>query len=160
MSAPRSASSSHDPHDQSSPHSHAASFAQISPWTRLYLILVSFFSLRPLLNDSLGNARWRLHISRELHAIGRPPLGCRSQVGRISKHLSQWHLGTYDPSRRGIISAHQYAAAAIQITGDCAYVLLGRHRLNLHYRLEQHRLTLFYPFFKPHRARDLERHFA
>ena len=48
----------------------------------------------------------------------------------------------------------------LTVAHHVAHVVLGRHDLDLHDRLEQHRIGLVEAFLEAHRAGDLERHFV
>src|SRR5690606_25171926 len=103
-STPPSTSSSHGPHDQSSLHSRAASYAQISTSTRLTSSFVSSAirenpsgsSCGTFLDDSVRHVGRHLGVVVELHRVRGSALAHRAQHGRVAEHLGQRNLRAND----------------------------------------------------------------
>src|SRR5205809_4178426 len=107
--------------------------------------------------------RFRLRyflVVAELHRIDRAALAHRAQRGGVAEHLRQGHARPDDVRAGPLRHPADLAAAAGEIAHHLAHVLGGRHHLDVHDRLEQHRGRAARRFLHRHRARDLERHLA
>src|SRR5438094_421926 len=109
-------------------------------------------------HDFFGNRGRNFLVPCELHRVGRAALGHRPHLRRIAEHLPQGHAGPDDLGGAPRLHRGDPAAAAVQVAHDRPHVLLGRHDLDVHHGLEQHRLGLPARFLEAHRRGDLERH--
>src|SRR5690554_3911355 len=97
---------------------------------------------------------------RELHGVGRPSLGRRTQVGCIAEHLGQRNLcANLLHTANQIVHALDQTTTTVQVTDYITHVFFRRLDFDLHDRLQQHRLSLHKAFFERHRTGDLKRHF-
>ena len=112
-----------------------------------------------LLHDLLCDGRRRLGVVVELHRECGPPLGLRTQTGGITEHLTQRHQRVDHLARASVVGTTKHAATTTEVAHHVAHVVLRRHHLDLHDRLEQYRTRLAEAFLEPHRTGDLERHF-
>src|SRR5579872_2652255 len=110
--------------------------------------------LHQLLRDVVRD----LFIVRKLHRVRRAPLRIRPQRGRVPEHLRERHLGLHDPQCAPLLHRHDPAAAGVEVADHVAHVLVGRHRLDLHHGLQQHRRCRLRGRLERHRPGNLERH--
>src|SRR5438093_8421632 len=107
-----------------------------------------------LARDRLGN----FLVGVELHGVRRATLGARTQVGSVAEHVREGHLCPDDLARPPLVHPGDLAPPPGEVADDVAHVVLGRHHLNGHDRLEQDGAGLACALLERHRARDAERH--
>ena len=82
--------------------------------------------------------------------------GSGSEVGSVTEHLAQRHLGTDELAVLAILHALDLAAATGEVAHNVAHVLLGGLDLDSHDRLEQLRIGLLESVLDSHGTGDLE----
>src|SRR6202022_2497604 len=116
-------------------------------------------SLSSRLRNDLFRDRLRdFLIVMKLHAVDRAALGLGPQIGRITEHVAQRHIGAYHLHRGPAFHAEDLAAPRGQVPEDLTHEFLGHDDLALHDRLEQRRLTLVHAVLGRHRPGDGEGH--
>src|SRR5437868_12535377 len=93
-------------------------------------------------HDFFGDRGRDLFVAGELHGVGCPPLGHRAHLGRVPEHGRQRHVGADDLRGPARLHGDDAAPPAVEVADDGAHVLLGGHHLDVHHRLQQHRLGL------------------
>src|SRR5579864_3614743 len=88
-------------------------------------------------HDLAGDRVRDLVICAELHGVGGPALGPRTQVGSVAEHVAQRHQSPYDVAGPPLFHALDLAPAGGKVPDDFAHVVLGRDHLDGHDRLEQ-----------------------
>ena len=100
-----------------SPPSYQATSAVRSLWERTFRTLV--FALLDLVGDSLGHTL----VVIELHGEGSAALGTGAQVGGVTEHGGQGHLGAHALGTAGAgFHALHAAAAAVEVAHHVAEV--------------------------------------
>src|SRR5690606_24091812 len=94
-------------------------------------------ALGKLLLDLCRDVRRHLVVVRELHRVLGAALGERAQFVDVAEHVGERHHGLDDLRVAAGVGALDHAAAAVEVADHVAHVLLGRHDLDLHDRLEQ-----------------------
>src|SRR6266404_400934 len=94
----------------------------------------------------------------EVHRVSRAALRHRTHISRIPEHLRKRHERGNDLRARPRSHALDTAAARVDVARYRARVLFGRNDLDLHYRLEQHRIRFLSRVLERHRTGDLESH--
>src|SRR5680860_641547 len=108
----------------------------------------------------LGNALRRLRVVIELHGELRPPLAHRAEIVHVAKHVGERHHGADNRGIAARLLAAHLTPAAGEIADDAADIILRRHHLDLHDRLQQLRSRLERAFAEGGAGGDLERHHA
>src|SRR5918992_4081168 len=111
-------------------------------------------SLRYLGRDALGH----LGVVVELHGEGGPPLGLAPHGGRVPEHLRERHHRPDDLPAAAGVHALDMAAPRREVAHDVAHELLGDDDLDVHDRLEQHRVGPLQGLLGSHAPRYLEGH--
>src|SRR6266545_183301 len=111
-----------------------------------------------LRDDGLRDAARDLGVVSELHGVRRTTLRLGAEVGRVPEHLRERHEGLDHLHARARVHRVDLAAAAVQVADDVAHVVVGRHHLDRHDRLEKDRVRLRGAVLEADRAGDLERH--
>src|SRR3989475_5593488 len=109
-------------------------------------------------HDLVGDRGRDFLVARELHRVGSASLRHRPHFRCVSEHLPQRYGRADDLRAAARLHRDDPTAAAVQVSDDGAHVFLGRHDLDVHHRLEQHRLGPAAGFLEPHRGGDLECH--
>src|SRR3989454_256732 len=99
-------------------------------------------------------------IVTELHAVDCAALAHRAKGRRVAEHLGQGTPRRHDVRVGALRHTADLAAPGREIPDDVAHVIRRRHHLDVHDRLEQHRLRLAGRFLHGHGAGDLEGHLA
>src|ERR1700730_518234 len=116
-------------------------------------------SLSSRLRNDLFRDRLRdFLIVMKLHAVDGAALRLGPQVGRVTEHVAQRHVGAHHLHRRPAFHPEDLTAPRREVAEDLAHELLGHDDLDLHDRLEQRRLALLHAVLGRHRAGDGERH--
>src|SRR6476620_1026371 len=109
-----------------------------------------------LFGDRLRNLR----IVVELHGELRPALAHRAERVHVAEHVGERDQGAdHRGIAAGLLTTH-LAAPAGQVADDAADIVLRRHRLDLHDRLEQLGTGFQRAFAEGGAGRDRERHDA
>src|SRR6266540_5592122 len=111
-----------------------------------------------LRDDGLRDAVRDLRVMRELHGVGGAALRLRAQIRRVPEHLGERHERVDHLGVRARGHRLDLAAAAVEVADDVAHVVVGRHDLDLHDRLEQDGARARGAVLEADRAGDLERH--
>ena len=77
----------------------------------------------------------------ELHREGGASLAHRAQVIDVAEHVGERHHRVDDVGVAAHVLALDLAAPRVEVADDGAGVVLRRHHLDLHDRLQQHRLA-------------------
>src|SRR5687768_17563523 len=103
-------------------------------------------------DDRLCDRGRHFFVAIELHRERRAALAHRAQVGRIAEHLGERNarLDRLRPTDR--LELLDPATSTVQVTNDVAEVLVRRHDLDGHDRLEELRLRTLHAFLERHRA--------
>ena len=109
-----------------------------------------------LRDDLLGLAARHFLVVVELHGERRPALGHGPQRVHVAEHVGERHDRVDDVGVAAHVLTLDLPAPGVQVADDAARVLLGRHHLDLHHRLQQHRLALLQRVAKRRAGRDLE----
>ena len=99
-----------------------------------------------------------LLVAEQVHRVVTAPAGHRRQRLRVREELRHRHLGLDRRHSRRRLHAVEPPAARVEIAVDRTDGLVGDGHLELHDRLEQHRVGLRVGLLEGHRAGDLERH--
>src|SRR5687768_6967355 len=110
-------------------------------------------------DDLTGDRLGHLLIGVELHRVGSATLGARPQVGSVSEHVTEGHLALDDLAGPALVDALDPASPARDVADDVAHVVVGRHDLDGHDRLEEDGVGQAGGLLDGQRAGDLERHF-
>src|SRR5688572_415056 len=120
---------------------------------------------QPLTASASTSIRNRSHhiardflVLRELHRVSRATLAHGAHGGRVLEHLSERHFCSDDFARNRIFHSGDLTAATIQVTDDVTVVILWRHHLYLHDRLEDDGFGIRHRVLERHRTCDLECH--
>src|SRR5438552_15199476 len=111
-----------------------------------------------LRNDLFGDRLRDFLIVMKFHAVDGATLGLGPQVGGVTEHVAQRHVGAHHLHRGPAFHAEDLAAPRREVTEDLAHEFLGHDDLDLHDRLEQGRLTLLHAVLGRHRPSDGEGH--
>src|SRR5262245_51455708 len=111
-----------------------------------------------LRHDLLGDGPRHFLVAGELHGVGGPPLGHGANVGGVAEHLTKRHEGPDHLGAGPRFHRDDLAPAAVEVADHRALVLDGADHLDVHHRLEQHRLGLPAPLLEAHGGGDLEGH--
>src|SRR5215210_6215140 len=134
--------------------------ADVEMWFRPLELLLShsFLSFRLALRvDDLDSDRLRdFLVAIELHGECRASLRRRPQVGCVAKHGCQGHVCLDRLRVAARLQALDAPAARVEVAHHVAQVILRRHDLDGHHRLEQLRLRALHGLLEGHRAGDLE----
>src|SRR5690554_801242 len=65
------------------------------------------------LHNSIGDILRSFDISQKLHTVGRTSLGCRAQVGGVTKHFCQRHVCVNNLAHGAFIHSMDHTAAAV-----------------------------------------------
>src|SRR5262245_49923601 len=109
-------------------------------------------------HDLFGDRGRDFLVARELHRVSGASLRHRPHLRRVAEQLPQRHGRPDDLRAAARLHRGDPAATAVQVSHDRAHVLLGRHDLDVHHRLEHHGLGLAAGLLEAHRGGDLERH--
>src|SRR3984957_5714307 len=107
-------------------------------------------------DDLLGDARRHLGIRVELHAVVRPSLCLGTQVADVTEHLRERNESLNHPGPGSFLHGLHLAAPAVEVADHFAHVVLWGRDLDVHHRLEQHRVSQPRGLLEGHRAGDLE----
>src|SRR5699024_821254 len=111
-----------------------------------------------LLDDFLGNAPRNFGVVAELHRVHRTALGLRPQVPDVPEHFGQRHQRADHLNTTGVLHRLDLAAPRIQVADHVPHVLFRGPYLDVHHRLQQHRLGALDAFLQCHGTGDLESH--
>src|SRR5882672_2506371 len=81
-------------------------------------------------------------VVRELHGVGGAAARHSAQLSDVAEHLRQRHVRDDGDVGAALQLIQDRAAAAIDVADHIAQVVAGRHRLDLHDRLEENRSGL------------------
>src|SRR6266852_585607 len=116
-------------------------------------------SLSSRLRNDLFRDRLRdFLVVMKFHAVDGSTLGLGPQVGGVTEHVAQRHIGAHHLHGGPAFHAEDLAAARGQVAEDLAHELLGHDDLHLHDRLEQRWLALLHAVLGRHRPGDGEGH--
>src|SRR3954468_9243628 len=74
---------------------------------------------------------------RELHRVLRAPLGERTQLIDVAKHVGERDDRLDNLRVAAAVGSLDLPAPAVDVADDVAEIILGSDALDLHYRLEQ-----------------------
>src|SRR5439155_21172633 len=106
----------------------------------------------------LRDVRRNLLVAQEVHVVIAPPARQRGQSLRVGEDLGHRHLCLDRGHARARLHALQAPATGVEVAVDRPHRVVGDADLDLHDRLEQHRIGLLVRVLEGHRAGDLERH--
>src|ERR1700694_4421634 len=132
------------------PHVHVRLGALVLLLRHCYSFSESSLSSR-LRNDLFGDRLRDFLIVMKFHAVDSATLRLGPEVGRVTEHVAQWHVGTHHLHRGPALHAKDLAAPRGQVAEDLTHELLGHDDLHLHDRLEQCRLPLLHAVLGRHR---------
>src|ERR1035438_10440226 len=119
----------------------------LSPWSQLHACFG---------DELFGEARWKLLIMMEFHAVVGSALSHAAQVGRIAEHRRKRNFGVHDVRCRATLHAEDLSTTPREITHDVAHELLGHEDVDTHDRLQQHGFRLANAVLESHRPGDGE----
>src|SRR4051812_12378127 len=111
-----------------------------------------------LLDDLFRDVLRNLGVAAEDHRVDSATGGAAAQVADVAEHLGQRDERPDDLDAGGVLHGLDLSTAGVEVADDVAHVLLGRAHLDVHDRLEQHRIGLACGLLVRDRPGDLERH--
>src|SRR4051812_5246811 len=111
-----------------------------------------------LLDDLVRDVLRNLGVAAEDHRVDSAAGGPAAQGADVAEHLGQRDERPDDLDAGGVLHGLDLSTAGVEVADHVAHVLLGRADLDVHDRLEQHRVGLACGLLVRDRAGDLERH--